>query len=223
LLEAGKQTCPNRVPRAGKCFITGKNFREAGSQGSSAVLMKRYFLVLSIGSGTLLLAAFALGVCFLFERSQGHVAPAYDQPLTNDAFAYHMVIALVATLACLFTHCLVFTYLLGTGKWVKEVASAYQLDADGWPRQTRQFKIAVNRWLLGAIGVCILTSVTGAGAQTNPASWWSLVHAPLAVLVLVVNAYAFVKEYQVIVANEKVLVEVKAAADALRSSSGAVD
>lgn len=185
--------------------------------------MKRYFLVLALLSSALVLAAFVLGVCFLMERSQGQVAPAFDQPLANNSFAYHMIIAIVATLACLFTHCLAFTYLLGTGKWVKEVAAAYDLPADGWPRQTRQFKSAVTRWLLLAVALCILAAVTGAGAQTEPGSIWAPAHAVLAVVVVFCNSFVFWKEYQVIVANETVLVEVKAAADALRAASNPSD
>lgn len=180
------------------------------------MLMRKYFLVLATGSSVLLVLAFALGLVFLWERSQGQVAPQLGQPLPANFFTYHMAVALLAVLATLFTHCLVFTYLLGTGKWVKEVASAYGMPMDGWPRQTRQFKIDVNRGLLLAMFCSIAAAVTGAGSQTEPGSWWSPAHAAFAVLVLFSNGFAFWKEYLVILANEQVLVAVKAEADRLR-------
>ena len=140
--------------------------------------------------------------------------------MPNNSFSYHMVVAIIATLASLFAHCLVFTYLLGTGKWVQEVADAYQLPMDGWPKQTRQFKIDVNRWLLGAIATCILAAVSGAGAQTQPGSAWTPAHALLAVAALFASGLAYWKEYKVILANERVLMAVKAAADTLRAAAG---
>lgn len=186
-------------------------------------MMKRYFLVLAVLSGSLLAAAFALGLLFLFERSQGAAAPSMSQPLGGGAFAWHMAVAILAALTCLFTHCLAFTYLLGTGKWVKEVALAYQLPENGWPAQTKRFKIDVNRWMLAAMAATILATVTGAGAQTEPASAWPTFHALFAVLVLFGNLFAFWKEHDVIVRNERVLNEVKAEADRLRAASGAAD
>jgi hypothetical protein len=185
--------------------------------------MKRYFVVFVSLSGLLLLAAFLLGVVFLYDRSHGTTAPRGDQPAAAWSFTAHMVVSLVAIIFNLFVHCLVFTYLLGTGKWVKEVASAYGLPADGWPARTREFKIRVNRLLLLAMATSILAGLTGAGAQTQPLSWWAIAHPILAVLVWFVNGWAFWIEYQVICANEVVLRQVKAAADEMRLAAGAVD
>lgn len=185
--------------------------------------MKRYFLVCVSLSGVLLLAAFLLGILFLYDRSHGAVAPRGDQPAAAWSFTVHMVVSLVAIIFNLFVHCLVFTYLLGTGKWVKEVASAYGLPADGWPALTKRFKIRVNRLLLLAMGTSILAGLTGAGAQTQPQSWWAVAHPILAVLIWFVNGWAFWVEYQVICANEQVLRQVKAAADQMRLASGAID
>jgi hypothetical protein len=184
--------------------------------------MKRYFLVLSSMAAVMLVAAFILGIGFLFERSAGVAAPRLDQPLRPNAFTAHMAVSLTAALFTLFVHCLVFTYLLGTGKWVKEVSAAYGFPVSGWPEQTKQFKIQVNRIMLLAMGLIILAAVTGAGAQVEPGSWWSLAHPVLAVLVMFVNGWTFWVEYRVILANEVVLVQVKAAADEALAAQGIV-
>ncbi len=181
--------------------------------------MKRYFLIFATLSSVLLLTAFFLGIGVLNERAQGMVPPQLDQPLKATWFTWHMIIALVAVLFNLFVHCLVFTYLLGTGKWVKEVAAAYSLPSEGWPKMTRQFKVEINRYLLMAMAMSILAAVTGAGSQTDPHGWWPIAHALLAVMVLFVNGWVFWVEYRVILKNEVVLEEVKRAADSLRGSA----
>ncbi|HMP01882.1 MAG TPA: hypothetical protein PKC45_05210, partial [Gemmatales bacterium] len=131
--------------------------------------------------------------------------------------------SLVAVIFNLFVHCIVFTYLLGTGKWVKEVAMAYSLDPEGWPAQAKSFKVRVNRLLLLAMATSIGAALTGAGAQTQPQSWWTLAHPVFAVLIWFVNGWAFWVEYQVILANEVVLRDVKAAADRMRDEAGTLD
>lgn len=178
--------------------------------------MKRYFLVFASISSVLLVITFLLGIGVLNERSQGMVPPQLDQPLHASWFTWHMVIALVAVLFNLFVHCLVFTYLLGTGKWVKEVANAYAMPADGWPKLTRQFKVEINRYLILAMVTSIVAAVTGAGSQTNPNGWWPLSHSILAIAVVFINGYVFWIEYRVILKNEVALQEVKAAADTMR-------
>jgi hypothetical protein len=185
--------------------------------------MKRYFQTSAALAAVLLVASFLLGIVFLYhQRAGGMSAPRMDQPLHWDWFTAHMAISLAAALFTLFVHCLVFTYLLGTGKWVKEVASAYGLPADGYPRQTKEFKVRVNRIMLAAMALVIMAAVSGAGSQ-NPTSWWATAHPVFAVLVLFANAWAFVVEYRVILANEVVLNQVKAEADRMRAAQGAME
>jgi hypothetical protein len=177
--------------------------------------MKRYFTIFVILATLLLGLAFLSGIEFLLVRSAAANVNVMDQ----TRFTLHMGIALAASLFTLLVHCIVFTYLLGTGKWVKEVASAYGMSPEGWPAQTRQLKIRVNRWLLLAMGITILATVTGAGAQTAVNSWWAIAHPLLAVAVLFANGWAFKLEYGIIKENETVLQAVKEEADKLKAEN----
>lgn len=177
--------------------------------------MKRYFVIFVTLSAILLGLAFLSGIEFLYTRSQAAGVAASEQ----TRFTLHMGLSLAASLFTLLVHCIVFTYLLGTGKWVKEVASAYGMPLDGWPEKAKAFKIRVNQWLLLAMFITIAATVTGAGAQTEINSWWSIAHPLLAVAVLFANGWAFKLEYAIILENEVVLQSVKEEADRLKAVS----
>jgi hypothetical protein len=181
--------------------------------------MKRYFVIFVTLAAILLGVAFLSGIEFLYQRSQENTVAVTEQA----RFTLHMGLALAASLFTLLVHCIVFTYLLGTGKWVKEVASAYGMSPDGWPEQTKQFKIRVNRWLLTAMFITIAATVTGAGAQVEVNSWWSIAHPLLAVAVLFANGWAFKLEYGIIKENEVVLRSVKEEADRMKAASDAAE
>ena len=58
-------------------------------------------------------------------------------PFKKDVYIVHFYLGLGTALGILLVHCLIFTYFLGTGRWVKEVGLAYGLPDERWPRQTR--------------------------------------------------------------------------------------
>ena len=177
--------------------------------------MKRYFVIFVTIGSILLGLAFLTGLEFLYTRSK---TPNVAMP-EQTRFTLHMGMALAASLFTLLVHCIIFTYLLGTGKWVKEVASAYGMPADGWPERAKQFKMRVNRWLLLAMFITIAATVTGAGAQTDVNSWWAVAHPLLAVAVLFANGWAFRLEHAIIKENEVVLRSVKEEADRMKGAS----
>lgn len=170
--------------------------------------MSRIFLTLAILNALALLVSTALGLGFMVERDAGGTAPAGHQPLTFGWFATHMVFGLLTAVLTLFVHCLIFTYFLGTGRWVKEVAKAYQLPDHDLPRQTREFKRRAFPPALFAMLSVIAAVATGAGAQTAPESIWGLAHPVMAMLALALNGWAYVIEYRTVVANARVMDEV---------------
>jgi len=170
--------------------------------------VSRIFLTLAILNALALLVSTALGLGFMVERDAGGTAPAGHQPLTFGWFATHMVFGLLTAVLTLFVHCLIFTYFLGTGRWVKEVAKAYQLPDHDLPRQTREFKRRAFPPALFAMLSVIAAVATGAGAQTAPESIWGLAHPVMAMLALALNGWAYVIEYRTVVANARVMDEV---------------
>jgi hypothetical protein len=172
--------------------------------------MKRIFLTLAVLNSLALLAAFVLGVIFMQERQAGTDAPTGYEPLGATWFSIHMIVGMAAALLTLLVHCLIFTYFLGTGRWVKEVARAYALPDAELPKRTREFKRRVFPPALFAMLSAIAAVASGAGAQTSLTSLWSLSHPVLAVLVLIVNGYAYVVEYRIVAANSAVMDQVMA-------------
>src|SRR5262249_7322084 len=50
-------------------------------------------------------------------------------------YQLHFLLGLATAVLTLLLHCLIFTYFLGTGRWVKEVGLAYGLPDQPLPRQ----------------------------------------------------------------------------------------
>lgn len=181
--------------------------------------MKRIFAVMAILNSVVLAAAFSLGLIFMAERDAGARAPEATQPILGP-FAWHMVIGLAAAVFTLMLHCLIFTYFLGTGRWVKEVAGAYQLPDQDLPKLTREFKRAVFPPALFAMLGAIAAVASGAGAQTASESIWGLAHPVMAVVVLALNGWAYWVEYRIVSANAKAIDQVMAEVDRKQQAIG---
>jgi amino acid transporter len=167
--------------------------------------VSRIFTTLAVINMLALLTSAILGLGVMAERDSGVPAPAGHQPLTWGWFASHMVFSLLTAVWTLFVHCLIFTYFLGTGRWVKEVAGAYRLPDQPWPKQTREFKRRAFPPALLAMLAVIAAVASGAGAQTGPESIWGLAHPILAILALAVNGWAHLIEYRTVAANARVM------------------
>jgi hypothetical protein len=168
--------------------------------------MHRIFLGLAVADGTLLLASFALGL--------GAAGPPRVPGSTWHGL--HFLFGLVATMATLLVHSVVYTYFLGTGRWVKEVAQVYALPewvtAQAVRNKRRAFPVVL--WGMLTVGV---TAWLGAAVDTRRGfdpTW----HLGAAALALGFHVAAFVLEYAAIVAQARLLLEVKAQADRLREA-----
>jgi hypothetical protein len=176
--------------------------------------MTRIFLTMAGINGLALLVSFALGVPYLLDRLSGLEAPAPYAPL--GTVSAHFVVGLFTVLFTLLVHCLIFTYFLGTGRWVKEVARAYGLRDQDLPRQTREFKRRAFPPALFSMLLAIATAAAGAGAQLMVWPWW--VHFVLGVLLLAVNLWAYRIEYAVVAANSRVIEQVMAEVGRIQES-----
>jgi hypothetical protein len=133
-------------------------------------------------------------------------------------FEIHVILGIVAPIAALGLHCLVFIYFLGTGRWVKEVALAYRIPDDPLPRLTRDLKRRAFPPALFAMLVPIAAAATGAGVQTLAWPWpW---HATAAIAALLVNLWAFRIELECVTTNAGVIDEVMKQVDRIRAERG---
>jgi hypothetical protein len=167
--------------------------------------MLRYFLVLAVTDGSLLVTSFVVGLIASGEPRGPHAVWR----------GVHVLIALVTTVATLAVHSIAYTYFLATGKWAAEVVRVYGLP--GWINdQAKKNKRKAFRFEFWGMTLVAVTAWLGAGADTqglNP-----LWHLGVSALALAFNIGAFVVEYAVIVAQARLLLEVKAQADRLREA-----
>jgi hypothetical protein len=167
--------------------------------------MNRIFLGLAITSGSLMVTSFGFGLAAVGEdRAGGHVV--------HDL---HFLIALLTVVVVLLAHSIVFTYFLGTGKWIQEVVRVYRMPA--WV-SAQALKNKRRAFPFELLGMALLGGATWLGAGTDTRGWPSLWHLSLAAIALAFNLGAFVVEYAAIVTQGRLLLEVKAEADRLRTA-----
>jgi hypothetical protein len=164
------------------------------------------------------LAAFII-LALLATIGIGFFSMALDvSPLKKDIFLVHFNLGLITAIMILLVHCIIFTYFLGTGRWVKEVGAAYQLPDEPWPKLTRELKRSTFPPALFAMLIGIATVAAGAGAQLQAWPWY--VHASLALATLLVNLWAFRIEFRNLRTNAQVIQDVLLDVDRIRAERG---
>lgn len=172
--------------------------------------MTRIFATLAALNALTLLGAFVVGVV-------SKLSNAVEDP---DVLTYliHFYLGLIAAIATLLVHCLIFTYFLGTGRWVKEVGLAYRLPDDPLLKLTRELKRRSFPPALFAMLITIATAAAGLGAQLREWPW--MVHGTMALLTLAVNLWAYRIEYRDLTINAGILEEVLREVDRIRTQRG---
>jgi NhaP-type Na+/H+ or K+/H+ antiporter len=172
--------------------------------------MTRIFLTLATADALALGVAFVLG-CWSRMTDGLHAA-------SGNLYVLHFLVGLFTAVGTLLTHCLIFTYFLGTGRWVKEVTLAYDLPDEPWHKRTRELKRLTFPVALAAMLVTIATAAGGAGAQMQ--HWPRQVHLGLAIAALVINLWAFRLEYRTVTENAGILEAVLREVDRIRVEKG---
>lgn len=129
----------------------------------------------------------------------------------------HFYLGLGSVLFTLAVHCLVFIYFLGTGRWVKEVASAYRLPDAPLPKLTRDLKRRTFPVALLAMLVPMAAAVAGGGQNQG---WHWGIHFGLGCAALAVNGWAFGVEQRNVRINAGILEEVVGEVDRIRAAAG---
>lgn len=172
--------------------------------------MTRMFLTLASLNAVFLTSSFSLGLA-------SKLRDGVNNP-SDSIYWYHFLFGLTTNVLTLLVHCLIFTYFLGTGRWVKEVKLAYDLPDEPLPRLTRDLKRRVFPPALYAMLFAIATGASGAAAHVKLSHW--SIHATLATCTLLVNLWAFTVEWRCLRTNATVLVDVMQLVDGIRVRRG---
>jgi len=168
--------------------------------------MIRYFLVMAVTGASLLAADFVLG---FFATGDEHGPGAI-------ARGVHVLFSLATVVALLGIHSIVYTYFVATGKWAKEVVQVYQLP-DWISAQATKNKRRAFRFIMGSMTLIAVAAWLGAAADTRGSAYF-VWHLGSAAVALAFNLGSFVVEYAVIVAQVRLLTELKDRADRLREA-----
>jgi hypothetical protein len=157
-----------------------------------------------------LAATFVVGWVSFFRGS----AANGDDP----TYMLHFGLGLFSVLLTLAVPWLIFIYFLGTGRWVKEVAIAYQLPDEPLPKLTRELKRRTFPPALFAMLVPIAAAAAGTAAQRHEWPW--PIHAALAIVTLLINGWAFAVEIRNVRINSGVIDDVMREVERLRAAAG---
>jgi hypothetical protein len=136
----------------------------------------------------------------------------------KDEFLVHWILGLATALTGLLVHCLIFVYFLGTGRWVKEVAIAYSIPDEPWPKLTRELKRSTFPPALFSMLIAIAAAAAGAGAHLKAWPWY--VHMTLGLLTLLINLWAFRIELRNVAINATIIDAVLLEVDRIRAANG---
>lgn len=128
----------------------------------------------------------------------------------SEGLSRHVLLALLASLLLLFSHCWVLFYLIGTGKVIKGAVADYGLEA-AIVEQTREFKAQTSPWLLAAMLLAIATFTLGGAVVTKTVPAWA--HQALFYVTAVVQIVALRREAKVLAANERLISDIKRRVD----------
>lgn len=181
--------------------------------------MTRIFLPLAVVSSLFLVGAFALG----WQIDDPKVV---DRAVQAGVSA-HFLAALAALCFTTLVHAVVFTYFMGTGRWIEETSMAYRLPESFYARnQALKYRV-----LPGIVGCFALLLATGGfGAAVDPASpvqfqgWLGLApttwHRSFAIVTLLANLGTHYAEYLALFHNGEVVDEVLAEVRRIRTEKG---
>ena len=181
--------------------------------------MNRIFLTLASIGSCLLVAAFVLGLNIEDVRS---LAPAMQAQFTR-----HFLTALGALIFVTLVHAIVFTYFIGTGRWLEETSQAYKLSLEWW-EANRRLKYRILPLIMACVLLLIATASLGGAA--DPASpvgfegWAGLkpatIHLLGASFALGFNLLAFLTELQAILQNAQLINSVMREVERIRTERG---
>lgn len=184
--------------------------------------MKRIFLTLAVLANITLLIAFVLG----WQVGDPSKLNGLD-PDVNRRIGTHLLAGLGALTSATMVHALLFTYFMGTGRWIEETSQAYSL-SDSWYRHNQRTKYGILPGIF--IGFLLLVATGALGAVADPATTASLqktvgisdstLHFSAAVCTWIVNIIINMTQYFAIIKNSAIVEGVLAEVRRIRLEKG---
>ena len=128
--------------------------------------MKRIFLTLAVLANITMIVALVLGLR-VGDPMKSHGL----DPIVNARIGTHILIGLGALTSTTMVHALIFTYFMGTGRWLEETGTAYSLSEE-WYKRNQQIKYGILPGILISFLMIVATGCFGAVA--DPATAVSL-------------------------------------------------
>ena len=100
------------------------------------------------------------------------IIPADEAAAMADvSFEHHFSLGILTALFTMLVHCMVFTYFLGTSRWVKEATQAYSLDLD-YSRRSQGLRGRSMRCVVLSIFLTLAALITGPMAHRGFVGVW---------------------------------------------------
>jgi len=184
--------------------------------------VKRIFPTLAVLANITLLFAFVKGWQIGDPMQLGG-----RDAVINSRIGSHILIGLGALTGATLVHALLFTYFMGTGRWIEETSRAYSLSGE-WHRQNQKTKYGILP------GICIsflMLVATGAlGAVADPATPISLekslgindstLHFTVAISAWIVNMIVNATQFIAVTRNSAIIEAVLAEVRRIRLERG---
>jgi len=123
----------------------------------------------------------------------------------DAAMPRHVLVALAACLAQLFSHCWILIYLFITGWAIRETVKEGGLDAR-YVDEANRFKTSLAPWLVAAVVLGVATFLLGGAAARGAVKPW--IHHGLFFATLAVQGWALWRELHVLRANQALIHEI---------------
>jgi hypothetical protein len=172
--------------------------------------MIRIFSVLAATNAIGLLLSFTFGMLSMMRGSLANKDDTF--------FNVHFLCGLFTAVVTLLVHCMIFTYFLGTGRWVKEVTLAYDLPDAPLHKTTRELKRKTFPPALFAMLSVMAVAAAGGGRLLQ--GWPYEYHLYGAVGAIMVNGWAYYVELRSLRANDAILAGVYREVDRVRAERG---
>jgi hypothetical protein len=184
--------------------------------------VKRIFLTLAVLANITMLIALILGLQIGDPMQNGGRDPA-----VNSRIGTHILIGLGALTSTTMVHALIFTYFMGTGRWLEETSTAYALP-DTWYQRNQKIKYGILPGIM--ISFLMILGTGCLGAVADPATAVSLegtvgisdstLHFAMAVLTWIVTMMINFTQYIAIARNSAVVEGVLAEVRRIRLERG---
>ncbi len=186
--------------------------------------MKRIFLTLAVLANIITLIALVLGLKIGDPMKLTNGVP---DAAVNAQVGTHILIGLGALAGITLVHALLFTYFMGTGRWLEETSTAYSLSPE-WYKQNQTIKYGVMPGIL--ISFLMIVATGAFGAVADPATAMSLkdvsgisdstLHFGMAVTTWLVTLMINFTQFVAIARNSKIVEGVLAEVRRIRTERG---